>query len=77
MTKKEEIEKQYEIYANTHKNLKKPIRAKEINNWVASNLDYKLNMCVSDFALPECEKKRCNKQELFERQKRGWYIVKQ
>lgn len=76
MTKKVEIEKQYEIYANTHKNLKKPIRAKEINKWVANNLNYKLNMCVSDFALPECAKKRCNTKELFIREYRGWYRIK-
>ena len=76
MTKKEEIEKQYEAYANTFRNTKQPISSRVINKWVANNLNYKLNMCVSDFALPECAKKRCNTKELIERKYRGWYIIK-
>ena len=76
MVKKEEIEKQYEIFARVHKNITSPIRAREINAWVAQHLNFKLNMCVADFALPECAKKRCNTKELFVRVVKGWYFVK-
>lgn len=74
--KMKQIRKAFEEFANAHRNDKRLFKAKEINDSVQAALDFKLNMCAADFAEPECSKPRAKNEELFVRQKKGYYLIK-
>lgn len=65
----------FEEYANDNKG--KTLRTREINNAVKEMLGGSLGgWCVSDFAAPETSHLRSkHNKQLFERIKRGWYLV--
>lgn len=74
-TKLERIRGLFEEFARINKNSDNEFTAKYINDYVQARLDYSLNMCASDFAMPECNKKRASNKELFIRIKRGVYQI--